>query len=89
MACHRAGLDGARAVGGVAAVGGPSEPGDHDRIVSGLYRTGDLRPQPLAALVRRGRALLAPDADTGRDFPGWRSGVACLGRALRAGQIVA
>jgi hypothetical protein len=89
MARHRARLDGARAVGGVAAVGGPSEPGDNDRIVSGLYRAGDLRPQPLAALARRGWAMLAPDADKGRDFSGWRSGVACLGRALLGGQIVA
>jgi hypothetical protein len=90
MACHRARLDGTRAFAGPAAVGGLSEPGDHDRIVSGLCRAGDLRPQPVAALVRRGRAMLAPDAGKGRDFPGgWRSGVACLGRSLRGGQIVA
>ena len=92
MACHRAKLDGARAVAGMAAISRPCEPGDIHRIVSRLYRTGNLRAQHLAVLVRYGRTMLSPDPDRpdkSRDLLDWRAGLACLDRALRARQIVA
>lgn len=92
LACHPARLDGARAVAGMAAVSRPCEPADIHRIVSRLYRTGNLRPQHLAVLVRYGRTMLSTDPDRpdeSRDLLDRRAGLTCPDRALRARQIVA
>ena len=89
MARHRAKLDGARAVGGVVAVGAASEPDVIYRILSRHYRAGSLWSRDLAARMNYGRAMLAPDADKSRDFRSCCSGVAALERALCGGQIVA
>lgn len=92
MACHRARLDGARTVAGMAAVERPCEPADIHRIVTRLYRAGSLQPRHLAVLVRYGRTMLSPDPDRPdrrRDLHDWRAALACLDRVLRAKRIVA
>jgi hypothetical protein len=67
------------------------EPGD-TRPSGRRYRTGNLRSQHLAVLLRHGRTMLSPDPDRPdkrRDLQDWQAGLACHDRALPARQIVA